>query len=466
MARGPAMWVRRGLLAAVLIGVAIIPGRASSVGAQRCTGLHCKAPGSILWTRALPGSWVVQPGVSGTVTSQSPAYAASGGGLAVVAAGTSVTAFAATTGVSLWQVEIADLAGIPAGSVITGVRAFDGVVAVGVEPAATTSAATAGSAGKIRSAGTGQAGSRHRAGTGSAGKHRTAAARTLAAARRSFLASGRYEVILSAATGVLIRSYPASPYGGAIAADRSSAVIVGSQTVTAYSNSTGQVLWSRATGPVGESWRVSGQYVYVSVTAAGDAAQVTALRRISLRTGEERIVRPEAAAFTGDLTSVIGDVALFSGANGVWAYDAQTGKRRWNIPSAVLELTDAGRGIVYLAVGNRLDSVEAASTGDVLSHAASSVAGSLYSVTDGVALGLDQNALGEAWGYSLATRKIVWTSAGLPWPHYFIDPAGLGGSISADGGVLLLASCGEVGPAASATAAPSCLRPELSAVLT
>ena len=80
LARGPIVWARRALLAIVLVGAAVIPGRASSHVSQHCNGLRCATAGSILWTAALPGSWLAEPGVSGTVTSQNGAYAASGGG--------------------------------------------------------------------------------------------------------------------------------------------------------------------------------------------------------------------------------------------------------------------------------------------------------------------------------------------------------------------------------------------------
>jgi hypothetical protein len=426
VARGPAAWLRRGLLAVILIGAAIIPGRASSLGAQHCSGLRCTSAGSVLWTRALPGSWVAGAGVTGTVTGASPPYAAVGPDVAVVAAGTTVTAFSATTGSSLWQVSTDEFTEVPAGSVIAGVRAFAGVVAVGVEPAVTTGAT----------------------GTGTTGS-----------------APGRDEVILSAATGTLVRVYPAAVYGGAIAAGPASTVIVGAKAVTDYSNATGRVLWRRLTGAAGQTWRLSGGYVYLTETSSGnaDGVLVTALRRISLRTGAQRIIRPEPGGFDGTLSAVTGGVALFSGADGVRAYSAVTGEPLWHVASAALELTDAASGSVYLDEGSTLAGVSV-TTGHVRSSTAASVAGSLYSVQGGVALGLDQNSLGEVWGYSLTTRKIIWTSAGVPWPHYFIDLSGLGGSLSPGSDILLLASCGRVGAAAGPAAAPACLQPDLSAV--
>jgi len=86
-------------------------------------------------------------------------------------------------------------------------------------------------------------------------------------------------------------------------------------------------------------------------------------------------------------------------------------------------------------------------------------------VVVGVALGLDQNALGEAWGYSFTARRVAWTSIALPWPHFFADLSGLGGSTSGGSDVALLAACALTGTPPSASAAPPCMRPELAAVL-
>jgi hypothetical protein len=412
------------LLAIVLVGAAVIPGRASSLQSQHCTGQRCSPAGSVLWTRALPGSWIAQSGGSGTVTDRDASYAAVGSGVAAVGSGTAVTGYDLNTGKWLWHI---GLTGIPAGSAIVSVRAFSSVVAVGVVPPA------------------GQGGAE------------------------------RDEVILAAATGRQIRIYPAAAYGGAVEADAASTVIVGSTAVTAYANGTGRVLWRRPIGSGAQTWRVSGQDLYVTEGSGRDAAAagVSAVRRISLLTGTQRVIRPRSSEFAGTLSGAIDvaqprghqptEVLLFSGSNGVAAYGL-TGKRLWHNPSAVLELADAGQGVVYLASGSWLTGIDAQS-GAVVSRAAISVAASLYWVKDGVALGLDQNALGEAWGYDLSTRRVVWTSAALPWPHFFVDLSGLGGSASRANDIALLATCAAVGVAASATAAPACARPELAAVL-
>jgi len=423
VARGPAAWAKLLLLAVVLLGAAVIPGRATSQQATHCVGLRCTAAGSVLWTSVLPGSWVAQPGVSGTVTEPDAAYAAVGGGLAAVGSGIEVTGYQASTGKGLWHVA---LAGLPPGSAIVSVRAFSGVVAVGVQP-------------PVSQGGT-----------------------------------ARDEVILAAATGRQIRIYTAAAFGGAVRADAASTVIVGSAAVVAYSNATGRVRWERAIGSGGPTWRAAGEYLYVS--EPGAAGHVLAVRRISLVTGAQRILRPPTAAFAGTLAGVVAadqpgggppvSVLLFSGVDGVAAYGLDGASRwhSWHKDAAVLELADAQQGVVYLAEGTKLTGVDALS-GHAVSSVAISVAASLYLVSGGVALGLDQDALGEAWGYTLIGRRVAWTSAALPWPHFFADLSGLGGSASGASDIALLAACARVGTAPGAGAAPPCTRPELAAVL-
>jgi hypothetical protein len=96
----------------------------------------------------------------------------------------------------------------------------------------------------------------------------------------------------------------------------------------------------------------------------------------------------------------------------------------------------------------------------------------MYVVRGRVALGLNGGANGGAWAYDLAAGRVTWTSSSLPWPHYFSDLSGLGGSaaVSGDSDVVVIAACPQV--SSSATAAPSsssassaatCADPELVA---
>jgi hypothetical protein len=240
-------------------------------------------------------------------------------------------------------------------------------------------------------------------------------------------------------------------------------VVVDRTAVTAYANSTGRVLWSRDVGQPGQTWRVSGQYVYVAQPAGSTG--VLLVRRISLSTGAEAVLRPpDHAVFPGTLSAVVDGVMLFSAPGEVAAFGGDSGEQLWPPAKGVLELSDPGADIAYLASSTALEAIGVTS-GIVLSHAALSVAGSIYWVSGGVALGLDQNALGDAWGYSLDSRRVLWTSAGLPWPHFFVDLSGLGGSANAGGHVVLLATCARVGGKSPVAGAPHCLRPELAAVL-
>jgi hypothetical protein len=85
-------------------------------------------------------------------------------------------------------------------------------------------------------------------------------------------------------------------------------------------------------------------------------------------------------------------------------------------------------------------------------------------VHDGVVLGLDQGAQGDAWGYDVSVGRVVWTNPDLPWPHYFADLSGIGGSTSPKSGAILLAICGQAGAPVAGTSGPVCGRPELVAL--
>jgi outer membrane protein assembly factor BamB len=411
---GSAAWARRGILAAVLIAAAVIPGRASSDPNPQCAGSLCDAEGSVLWTAQLSGSWLAEQGVAGTVPSQGGAYTGSAGNLAVLGYGTTVTGYQARTGQVSW---LDQLSGLPRGSAIVSVRVWKTAVAVGVSEPATRR-------GQVRD-----------------------------------------EIILSAATGSQLRSYRAADYGGAVLASALSTVVVGAGAVTDYANSTGRVIWRQGTGAAAQAWIVSGQYLYITQTSSGylSASPVTALSRIDLHTGVSLVVRPAGHAFAGTLAGARGGVLLFTGSGGLSAYSGQTGRLLWHRAAALLELMDQRSQAVYIASGNDLTALNV-KTGTALGSPASSVSASLFAVKDGVALGLDEDALGEAWGYSLAARRAVWTSAALPWPHFFVDQTGLGGSISRGASVTLLTTCAQAGSAPAGGGAAPCLRPELAAI--
>jgi outer membrane protein assembly factor BamB len=397
----------------VLLGATVIPVRAASQSASHCVGYRCQASGSILWTRRLAGSWLAANGVAGTVPASGEAFVASAGDLAVLADGTTVTGYDARTGDPLWQTS---LSGLPLDSAVMSLRAWPGIVAAGVSVP---------------------------------------------------LASGgdrRVEVMLAAATGSQLRTYQAAYYGGAVQADQARTVVVGTGAVTSYANDSGRVVWRQSTGSPAQDWIVSAGNLYMTETAGGylSASPVTGLRSIDLRTGATRIIRPPGGPYTGTLAGIVGDVALFSSGNGLRGYSLQTGKLMWHRFAAVLELVDQSRSAAYIASGSALSALDV-TTGATKGRPAKAVSAGLYAVRDGIGLGLDQDALGDAWGYGMYSRRIVWTSGSLPWPHYFADLTGLGGSTGTDSPITLLTTCASVGNATSNGAAP-CLRPELVAV--
>jgi outer membrane protein assembly factor BamB len=420
VARGSLTWIRRLSFVAVLAVAAVAPGPAAGSRSHACTrpGIPgCGRAGTVRWARLLPGPWIAQNGLLGTMPAHGQAYAALGDQVAAVGSGLTVSAFAARSGQPVWT---ADLTGFPAGSAIVSVRVWSNVVTAGVElPSAAAAAA-------------------------------------------------RKEVVLAAATGRRMRAYPAALFGGAVAADAAATVIVGAHAVTSYAIRTGAVIWSRPTGGAAQAWQEDGNHLYVTVAAGGylGAAPVTALRQINLRTGAERLVRPPGRAFAGPLSLAFDGVALFAGTAGVTAYSEASGGQLWHRRAGLPESADVAGRRLYLLVGNALVGVNPRTGARLarISGATAAASAGLYGVQAGAALGLDHGALGKAWGYDVNTQRVLWTSAPLPWPHYFVDPSGIGGSTSPGSDGLLLAICAQLGPRSAAGAGQVCLRPELTAI--
>ena len=405
-------WARRGVLAATLLAVALVPypviGSASVPSAPAChtNCRHTGPAGKILWSRQLPGAWAASTGLNGTVPVHGQAYAAVGHGLAVVGVGMSLRAYNSRTGKQRWDDE---LPGFPAGAAIVSVRVWPGVVTAGVS-------------------------------YGPGGRSRA-------------------EIVFSNATGKQYHWHSATRFGGAVWATAQTTVVVGPGAVTAYANATGKPRWRRPTGPAAQSWQVDGADLYVTVAAGGylGTQPVTALRRIDLATGVETVVRPAAASFPGTLSGLVDNVVLFSSNTGVTAYDGLTGLRLWALRGVIPESSDPSQGRFYLTEGTSLLEVDPAS-GQVLARApGSAVAGSagLFAVRNGVALGLDQGANGQAWGYDVRARQVVWTASGVPWPHYFVDLSGPGGSAEPDGAKVIVAACAKLAPKSATSATPS-----------
>jgi hypothetical protein len=273
----------------------------------------------------------------------------------------------------------------------------------------------------------------------------------------------RTEVVLNAVTGAELRRYPAAVYGGAVTASTASTVIIGPAGVTSYNNATGRVRWQRAAAP-GQSWQADGQTLYVAESAGGylSSSPVTALRVINLATGTERMLSsPLGSPFSGTLAAAADGAVLFSSPAGVTAYSGSTGGELWSRQGAVPEGTDpAGRQVDLTLPSGALASVDPL-TGTVRAlapAAAATGAAGLYVVRSGVALGLTSGADGAAFGYSMAKGRVAWTWPGLPWPHFFSDLSGLGGS-AASGDTVVVTAC----PHLTASAG-LCADPELVAL--
>jgi outer membrane protein assembly factor BamB len=410
-------WLRRAVLAAALVVVAFVPGQAPSTPASSCPAARCGGDvGAVRWIRPLPGSWVTATSVLGTVPAaqagSGQAYAAAGKSVAAVGFGMAVHAYRARDGQALWT---ARLSGFPAGSQIVSVRVWPGVVAVEVARAQRATRATR----------------HHAAGPGSP--------RVTGGAQSA--------VVLSAGDGRRLRSFPAAPFGGAITANSQHTVVIGPASVTSYDNATGRVNWSRATGRTTQAWQQAGAYLYLTQAAGGPLGSqpVTALRRINLRTGSERDIRARDGAFAGRLGAVLNGVLLFSGGQGVTAYSASSGTLLWQLRGAVPESVDLVSGLFYLTVGSTLTGVQPW-TGQVearVTGADSSESGGIYGVRNGVALGLDQGPAGEAWGYDVTGQRVIWSTRVLPWPHYFVDLSGIGGSTDPASNTVILATCAQ-----------------------
>jgi PQQ-like domain len=376
----------------------------------------------VRWIRPVPGSWAVQDGEAGTTPSVGQAYAALDSQVVAVGSGLSVSAYQAGTGHRLWTTV---LTGFPAGSVITAVRVWPGMVTVGVVPPA----ASAGSA---------------HGGTADGGPPRE-------------------EVLLRAATGHQVRAYPAAQFGGAVAASPAATIIVGPHAVTSYANRTGAVWWSRPTGADPQAWQVDSTDLYMAVAAGGylGSAPVTALRRINLNTGAQRLIRPGGPSFPGALSLAYRGVVVFSSDRWARAYSGTTGHELWRYPGALPDTFDAVTGRLYLISGNTLIGVNP-QTGATLARVTAASSSGLYGVREGAVLGIDHGALGKAWAYDIAAQQVRWTSRPLPWPHYFVDLSGIGGSAPPAQDAVLLAICGQVAAQPPGTGAPRCTRPELA----
>jgi hypothetical protein len=269
------------------------------------------------------------------------------------------------------------------------------------------------------------------------------------------------EVLLDAATGREIREYPSAPFGGTVAADTQHTVVVQPGAVTSYRNRSGTQAWRVPTGSAPQTWKLDGHVLYMTVGAGGNLGglaqqQPTELRRIDLSTGAERIVTADPGPFAGSLGAALDGVVLFGNSAGVTAYSGSSGRRLWSrdqqdVPQGV----DLAAHRFYLSEQGGLAAVNPW-TGRLVGWLQGS--SGLYAERDGAALGMDGGPSGSAWGVDTTSQRVLWTVSNLPWPHYYVDLSGLGGSADPRSDAVIVASCGQASPVATVQA---CAKPEL-----
>jgi hypothetical protein len=411
---------RRIALAAALLVVVLIPLPVliadTSPQVPACAGRDCHARvvSAQRWAVPLAGFWSAGtgPGTSGdggTVPlGGQGAYLAVGNGFAVVGTGLTLTCYAEDTGRERWNTTLA----APAGTEIVSVRAWAGVITAGL----------------------------------------------LAPGGQS-----RTEVVLDAATGAQRRHYPAAVFGGAVAASSATTVVINRARVISYDNATGRVRWQRVT-TAEESWQADGRTLYLAQAPGGSlsSSPVTALKVINLTTGAERVLSsPLGQPFSGTLAMATGGAVLFASSAGVAAYSGATGDLLWKRTGWVPEGTDPpARQADFTVPGGALVGVDPL-TGRVRATAPAGTAtgtAAMYVVRGGIALGLDSGPNGDAWGYDMTTGRVTWTWPALPWPHFFSDPSGLGGSAAVSGDTVVVTACPHL-----AASGGICADPELVA---
>jgi PQQ-like domain len=366
--RLPSPWppvARRIMLAVVLLAVVLFPVGGLVSGGQPQQAA-CRGCGGVLpavaqrWAVPLPGAWVA--GSAGTVPAIGQAYVAVGGGIAVVGDGLTLTAFALTDGHQLWQTTLSG----PAGGTIMSVRAWPGAVTAGIlaasgrsrteavvnaangvemrhYPAAVFGGAVAASLATtvvvgrngVTSYGNNSGHVRWYRSTGQ-NKSWQVDGTTLYVAESDggYLGSAPVTAlkVMNLASGAErpLSSPLGQPFSGtlAVAAD-GVALFASADGVTAYSGSTGGMLWSRAgSAPAG----VDPAQGLVYLTSAG-----TTLTGVDPLTGEVKTsVSGSAAEGAAGVYVVRGGMALglTSGASGgAWAYDVAAGRVTWTSSS-------------------------------------------------------------------------------------------------------------------------------------
>jgi PQQ-like domain len=356
---------RRILLAAVLLAVLVFPvtslvsgGPPQQAACRGCGG----APPAVAqrWAAPLSGAWM--PRGAGTVPAFGQAYVAVGGGIAVLGEGLTLTAFAVSDGRQLWQTTLT----APAGASIMSVRAWPGAVTAGILAAdgrarieSVVAAASGAQLRRYPAAVFGGAVEASLASTVVVGRNGVTSYDNKNGHVRWYHATGqnkswqvdRTTLYVAESDGGYLGASPVTalkvmnltsgverplssplgqPFTGtlAVAAD-GVALFASADGVTAYSGSTGGMLWSReGSTPAG----VDPAQGLVYLTSAG-----TTLTGVDPLTGQVKTSVPGSAAVgPAGLYVIRGGMALglTGGASGdAWAYDVAAGRVTWTSSS-------------------------------------------------------------------------------------------------------------------------------------
>ena len=366
--RLPGLWPpvgRRILLAVVLLAVLVFPVTSLVSGGPpqqaACRGCGSATPAvAQRWAVPLPGAWMA--GGAGAVPAFGQAYVAVGGGVAVLGEGLTLTAYAVSDGRQLWQTMLT----APAGASIMSVRAWPGAVTAGILTAngrARTEAVVAAASGaqlrRYPAAVFGGAVEASLASTVVVGRNGVTSYDNKTGHVRWYHATGQNKswqvdgttLYVAESEGGYLGSSPVTalkvmnltsgverplssplgqPFTGtlAVAAD-GVALFDSADGVTAYSGSTGGMLWSRpGSTPAG----IDPAQGLVYLTSAG-----TTLTGVDPLTGEVKTsVSGSAADGAAGVYVVRGGVALglTGGASGgAWAYDVAAGRVTWTSSS-------------------------------------------------------------------------------------------------------------------------------------